>query len=318
MIAPTLGLEAEYWVEDARTGELRPEGPGLAAALTPAEATTEMFACQLELRTPVCADLGELSAAWTDVAGRARAAAAERGLVLRQWGVHPGAADPHELSLSPGAYYAQVRQESGAALAGHATCGIHVHAGNGSTREASTHRIVHAARWTLPALAAWSAPHGSARAQVRRNLPRAGLPPPCADRESYETIRAALGTGHSVWWDARPNTSHSTAELRNLDPGPLLGPLLGCAAVWQAIAHDPGAVEDADPLRCKRAGPVASEAVLAQRHWEAAVHGLNAPGVRRLARRVLEAVEHTVSWLGTAPWTRPLERQLQYHEEHAG
>ena len=311
MKGPTLGLEAEYWVEDVHTGKLSSEGPQLAADLDPAGATPEMFACQLELRTPVCEDLAQLGTAWAAVIERAGEAAARRGLVLRSWGVHPEATDAHRLILSPGLYYAQVRAQSGPALSGHATCGVHVHAGGTRGNGPDPYYVVGSTRWILPALAAFSAPQGSPRAQVRRRLPRAGLPPACTAAREYRAIRIALGTRRSIWWDARPNTNHATAELRCLDPDGPWDRLLGCAAVWQAAAFDPDAIAQADPLRHE---PVTAEAVLAEHHWEATMHGLDAQNVRHLARRMLEAVRPVLVRLGTSDRTQALEEELKRHE----
>jgi carboxylate-amine ligase len=136
-------------------------------------------------------------------------------------------------------------------------CGVHVHVGMPSFGHclATLESIL---PW-LPAVLALSlnspylrptAPGVlSGRAGRLLELPRAGLPPPLPDRESWERVVAPIGDYTRIWWDLRPHPRLGTLEIRIADQQTAVHRSAALAALLQALcvaAEPPATPSDRD------------------------------------------------------------------------
>jgi glutamate---cysteine ligase / carboxylate-amine ligase len=259
---------------------------------------SEIFADQIELKTGVCDDVGEV----LDQLREGRSAIREAGFELLGSGLHP-ADDLGEARLVSKPRYEVVRKDLGGLLRT-PPCGLHVHVGMPDPDAAV--RLANSFRLYLPVLQALSANspywegvdsgHASARTSVVRSYPRFQLPRQLRDYEDFcrvaDQLIAAAGVEDYtyIWWDVRPHPRLGTVEVRALDVQTDVATSSAIAALIQAIA----ARELDRPTR-----PGLYREALEESYFQAASHGLEAkilfdretPGpAREVARQVLESV----------------------------
>ena len=207
--------------------------------------TGEIFADQLELNTPVCANADEVARSL----GELRSSAVDAGARLMAVGVHP-TAPLGEVSVSRSTRYETIAEEYGGLLRT-PTSALQVHVG---MPDADTMMSAYRGlRSRLPLLRALSACspfwHGvdsglaSARACILRSYPRTtGAPRLCSWDEYVRrtaAIMAAAGVpDHTyVWWDLRPRPELGTVEVRVMDAQPSLERVAGLTALVQGLAR---------------------------------------------------------------------------------
>jgi carboxylate-amine ligase len=244
----TVGVEEEYQLVDARTGELKSRARYVIAGDWAEELKPEMQEHTLEVETGVC----EGTACVRDDLARLRftaaVAAESQGLRIVAAGTHPlSPADGHLFNEAP--VYQELRQEYRRLAESQAIFGMHVHVGipAGVDRARVSNRV----RLHLPLLLALSAAspffggvdtgHASYRSVLWRRWPRTGAPPRFADDAEYAAlVRWLMESGRidapgRLYWDLRPHHVYPTIEARIADCTPRLEDAVTITALLRAI-----------------------------------------------------------------------------------
>ena len=322
----TLGVEEEVFLVEpgsrrlanvaARTlGEL--DLPGELAA-------HEAFACELELRTAVCANASEVRA---ELAGRRAAAATAAGRAgadLMAVGLHPTAAFG-EVELVDEDRYRRLDALVGGLIRRTPECALHVHVGMPDPESAV--RVLNALREVLPLLQGLAAgsPYwfgsdsglASARFSMVRGYPRRGVPRAFRDWAEYEEVAAAVGAAGDfddytfIWWDLRAHPRLGTVEVREMDVQPSLDDACALTALVQALAAR--ALAEPPP-----AAPAYTEAI-AESSFRASRDGIDAEifnagrmtPLADVARATVEAVRGYSREVGSEDALEGVERILR-------
>lgn len=172
-----------------------------------------------------------------------------------------------------------------------AVFGLHVHVAVDSAETAIG--CVNALRLVVPELLAVSTNSpfydgrrsglASTRAQVLRNVPHAGLPPPLASFSDFERVVARgvasgmLADYTKLWWDVRPHPRLGTVEVRICDAQTRLESVAGLAALVQSLVATLAAAVERAPAgaRPDAFGPELTE-IVEENRWRAARDGLAA------------------------------------------
>jgi carboxylate-amine ligase len=280
--------------------------------------SAEIFTEQIELKTGVCRDPGEVLEQLREVR---RAVGA--GFVLLGCGLHPTAAADKAVLIAKPRY--EVVQKDLGSLLRTPPCGLHVHVGMPDPEAAI--KVANAFRLYLPALQALSANspfqagvdsgHASARTQIVRSYPRFQVPRGFRDYAHFlevaDQLVAAAGVDDYtyIWWDVRPHPKLGTVEVRAVDVPTEPHTSAAFAALVQAIA--------AKELDRPTDSPLHREA-LEESYFQAASHGLEAeilfdsehPGpARGVASRMLGTILPYARELGTEEALEEVERILR-------
>jgi carboxylate-amine ligase len=296
----TVGVEEEYLVVDAVTGELCPRGGGLLEAarsdLGP-KVQAEMSLAQIEVGSAVCTSLDEVAEELTGLRSVLGGAAAGHGVAIAATGTHPDASWA-EQAITPQPRYLELEREYQQLAREQLVCGCHVHVGVDDPDDAV--RAMDRVRPWVPTLLALSANspfwqgadtgYASYRTQVFDRWPTAGPAPLCGDRAGYEQVVAELtdvgmiADASYLYWHVRPSHRYSTLELRVADvsldvDGPVMLAGLFRSLVHAALTDGPG-VDD----------PPGDE-VLRAATWRASRSGLDGPLIDPIAREEVPAPE---------------------------
>ena len=243
----TLGIEEEYLLVDARTGELA-ELPDALMARCKAElhgqVSPEFLRCQIEIGTPVCADIAQARDHLVRLRGAIARIAAGFGLAPISASCHPFADWRDQHHTDTDRYHAQARDMASVARR-MLICGMHVHVG--LPDPAMRIDIMNQLGYFLPHLLAVSASSpfwlgedtglDSYRSIVFGNMPRTGLPPRFDNWADYErsvkglTDLGIIEDSSKIWWDMRPSHRFPTLETRICDASPRLSQTLTLAAL---------------------------------------------------------------------------------------
>jgi carboxylate-amine ligase len=280
----TVGIEEELFCLDSET--LAP-APFPREALDGARLKEELFASVVELNTGIHRTAAEAIAELERLRERAKAAAAEDGLVLAGTGTWPTAA-PEEQPFAANPAYRPFVEYAGPSAKRQYCSGLHVHIGMESP-EACMAALEAALPW-LPLVLALSAnsPYvagrdtglHSARAEILALLPRSGAPPVFDSYEDWEAFverLVALGLADEitrVWWDVRPHPRFGTLEIRIADQPTRLEVTSALATLLQAMVS-----------RLEASGP-ADRGLYAQNRWAALRFGSEAELVHRDGSRL--------------------------------
>jgi glutamate---cysteine ligase / carboxylate-amine ligase len=223
----TVGIEEELFCLDAVT--LAP-APFPREALDGARLKEELFASVVELNTGVHPNAAQAVEELRTLRVRAKAAAADAGLVVAAAGSWPTAV-PEEQPVGENAAYRKFVDYAGPSARRQYVSGLHVHVGMASP-EACMSAMEAVLPW-LPLVLALSAnsPYvageetglRSARAEILALLPRSGAPPIFGSYEEWEAFverLVKLGLADEitrVWWDVRPHPRFGTLEIRIAD-----------------------------------------------------------------------------------------------------
>ncbi len=250
--SPTLGVEEEYLLVDPTTRDLVADPPPdfmaeckerLGERVTP-----EFLKCQIEVGTPVCADIGEARRHLTALRRCLIDAAERHGMSLIAASTHPFA-DWGAQKHTEAPRYDMLDADMGGAIRRMLICGMHVHAGI----EDPDLRIdlMNQTRYFLPHLLALStsSPFWSghdmkmkcARLGIFDSMPRTGVPDRYESWSEYErTVERLVKAGviedsSKIWWDMRPSARFPTLEMRITDVCTRLEDALCVAALYQSI-----------------------------------------------------------------------------------
>ena len=246
----TIGIEEEYLLVDAETGDLRPAPDALMAACKAEladQVSPEFLRCQIEIGTPVCANISDARAQLSRLRGSIARQAAEFGLAPVSVACHP-VADWRDQPHTDKDRYNRIWHEMGGVAQRMLICGMHVHVGI-PDRDMRID-LMNQFSWFLPQLLALSTSSpfwqgddtrlASYRTTVFGGYPRTGLPPRMGSWAEYDRSFAALtGTGviedaSKIWWDLRPSCNFPTLETRICDACPRLSETITLAALIQA------------------------------------------------------------------------------------
>ena len=243
----SLGIEEELLLVDPASHALADVAERVLGGLELPEALAahEAFACEVELRSPVCRDAGEAAAA----VAITRAAARSAGAHLMAAGLHPDG-EWGAVRLTAKERYQALDQTMRSLIRRTPECALHVHVG--APDPAAAIHVLNGLREHLPLLQALAAnsPYwfgadsglASARFSIVRSYPRRGVPRFFSGWEEYaETVRATGAAGDFddytwIWWDARAHPRLGTVEVREMDVQPSLEDAAALAALVHALA----------------------------------------------------------------------------------
>jgi len=230
----SLGVEEEFFIVDS---ESRPTA-GIESLVRESEVPEplvdrldyEHFACIVETKTPVHADLDGTRESVVEIRDALREHAAAHGYGIAGAGIHP-AARWRELAFAAEPRYEAMRERLGYPQKRNLTAGVHVHVGVDDPEKAIW--ITNEVSWFLPVMLALSANSpffegidtglASARANVFGALPNTGLPPRFDSFSAFVRFVEAMVRTNSIddpgglWYDVRPNTECGTVEIRMPD-----------------------------------------------------------------------------------------------------
>jgi carboxylate-amine ligase len=250
----TVGVEEEYQLLDARTGELRSRARYVIAGDWADALKAEMQEHTVEVETGVC----EATTCIRDDLARLRftaAVAAEaQGLRIAAAGTHARSpAAGH--AFNPAPVYQELREEYRRLAESQAIFGMHVHVG--VPRGTDRARVANTVRLHIALLLALTASspffegddtgHASYRSILWRRWPRTGAPPRFRDDAEYAAlVRWLVQSGRidgpgRLYWDLRPHHVYPTVEIRIADCTPRLDDAVAVAALARCIVA--GAVE---------------------------------------------------------------------------
>lgn len=302
-VGRTVGVEEEYHLVDARTGELA-DAPGVAdtaVELLGDCAQREISTSQLEVVTPICHELAQVRVELVRLRQGAAQAAAAHGCAVLAAGTHP-LAGWREQGLSEGDRYAHLVQRWGLLARQQLITGQHVHV---AVPPDLVIPVLDRLRPDLPLLLAMTASspfwHGedtgyaSYRTIWFARWPVTGTLPLLGTREAYDGLVAGLVSAgvaddaSHLYWDARPSVRFPTIEVRVGDTSPLLDEAVLHTALVRALVRT-AAVETGElptPL---------AEVVRAAR-WRAARHGLTGTLLDLRTQRLVPAEQAVRSLL---------------------
>lgn len=230
----TLGVEEEFLVVDATSGELVPRATDILEASGgrgDLRLMGELNLCQLETDTTVCHDLDQAQEELCDLRRRASARAAEVGAALLPTGTHPFSVWQDQAIDENVTRYAEMVDRYRLIAREHVICGCHVHVGLPS--RALEIPVMNRIRPWLPVLLALSVNspfwqgqdtgYESYRSEVWQRWPTAGFPPSFHDRDEYEDVLEDLRRADVIrdpkdlYWYLRPSFAHPTLEFRVCD-----------------------------------------------------------------------------------------------------
>jgi carboxylate-amine ligase len=324
----TVGVEEEYQLLDGASFDLAQNVETVLAAVEGHELehqlNTELMQSVLEIATPVCRNIGEVTRELTKIRGYVCEVAREHGMRVASAGTHPFSLFERQRITAKDRYRQLVDQLQYIARR-ELVFGMHVHVAVDDAEKAV--KVVNGLLPQLAALLGLSAsspfwrgePTGlaSSRQMVFSAMPRSGLPPRFRDYADYADVIGQLErTGciadyTTIWWDVRLHPRLGTIEIRVCDAVTRLEDALAIAAYCQALVKQLSERYDAGEEI-----PSYHRILTAENKWLAARYGLEAPvmdlatgrrnriPVSQLVRRTLREVEPHARELGS-------ERELE-------
>lgn len=325
---PTVGVELELHLVDARTGNLVSASTDLLAELgrrhpggEHPKAKHELFQSTIEIITGICDTPAEARLDLQETLDELIEACRPRGIKLISSGTHPfGIARDQDVTPNP--RYLELVEAMQWPARRLLICGMHVHVGVPDGSQAIA--VVNELQRHLPLLLALSASSpffegedsglASARSKVFEGLPTAGLPPQLSDWVDFECFMSTLLDSscitsiREVWWDIRPHPDFGTVELRMCDATPTLREAAALAGLAQTlVAWSLARIESGDLPTPPR------EWTVRENRWLASRHGLDAElivegadgippcrrSIRELLGELLEELKPTADLLDT-------------------
>jgi carboxylate-amine ligase len=319
----TLGVEEEYLLLDAAGGLPVPSAAkvqraaGLeAAGRDDCAVDRELLQAQVEVATPVCRDLDEVTAHLIRLRALVGRAAGRVGCLAAATGAAPLGTDV-DVPVTPRPRYQAMRVEAGQLVDEQLICGMHVHV-SVPDRDAGAGALARLRPW-LPVLIAlganspfWNARDtgfASWRTVVFGRWPASGAPPFTADGDAYEQrARELLATGvipdrRQLYWHARLSDTYPTLEVRAPDVQIDAGTAVTLAGLVRGLV-----ATALDEVAEGRPAPDPPAGVLTAAGWHAARHGLadtlvdpragKAVGAAQAAQALLDHVTPALRRLG--------------------
>jgi carboxylate-amine ligase len=298
----TLGIEEEFQLVDAETGELRPHVDAVLPEAREAlgdEVQPELQRSQIETGTPVCSELDEVRRELVRLRREVATAAETKGCRLAAIGTHP-TSRWEDQEITGKDRYERMAAAYRRLAWDQLICGCHVHVGIGD-RELAIAAMNRVRPWLAPLLAVsanspfWESVdtgYASYRTEIWARWPTAGPPGEFTSRADYDALVDALlasgtipDTG-MVYFDVRPSQRYETLEVRvadvclTVDDAVLLGGL--ARALVRTSAE---AAQDERPF------PRWRPELVRGAHWRAARFGLGTELVSPLTGRPSPAGE---------------------------
>lgn len=250
--ALTLGVEEEYLLVDPKTRNLVAEpSPDFMAdckAKLGERVTPEFLKCQVEIGTPVCADISEARHHLTALRSVIINTAEKHGMQVMAASTHPFAQWGRQ-KHTPAPRYDLLDKDMGGAIRRMLICGMHVHAG--IEDEDLRIDMMNQMRYFLPHLLALSTSspfwggHDMAmrcsRLGIFDSMPRTGMPERYESWSEYERVierlikAGVMEDATKLWWDMRPSARFPTLEMRITDVCTRLEDALCIAALYQSL-----------------------------------------------------------------------------------
>lgn len=229
----TVGVEEEYLLVDAATGDLRPRAPAVLPGASEAlgdQVQPELSMSQIEVGTAVCHTLDEVRAELVRLRAEVIDAAAQAGSLVVASGSHPFG-DWRTQATTPKGRYLELNHTFRLLAWELLICGCHVHVCVEDPEDAI--RVIDRCRPWLPTLLAltgnspfWQATDSgycSYRTQIFDRIPVAGAPPALGSRSEYDrlveelTATGSMADATRLYWDVRPSARFPTVEFRISD-----------------------------------------------------------------------------------------------------
>ncbi|MDR3638712.1 MAG: YbdK family carboxylate-amine ligase [Isosphaeraceae bacterium] len=284
---PTLGIEIELQLVDARTMGLRSAIGELLAGLPAASRESvkpEFMQCYVEINSEVCRTVTHAEEDLTPKLLAVQAAADGLGLRLFWSGTHPFSRWQDQ-RITPNARYIRLADQLRETVVRPVTFGLHVHVGVRSGDHAI--QVGNLLQPHLPLLLALSANspfwegrstgHQAHRIEILEGFPTGGLPPVLGGWDDYlSLVRQMMSAGFidspkELWWDVRPSPASGTIEVRVCDMPLDLPAVLGLTALIQCLVHELSA-----QFESGKQGPSFHPLMIRQNRWRACRDGLGA------------------------------------------
>ncbi|WP_353952027.1 glutamate--cysteine ligase [Knoellia sp. S7-12] len=277
MTGRTFGVEEEFILADALTGEPVARGPMLVARADDPALATEFKQEQVEIASRVCSTMDELEADLALLRRRVADLAGSLGAVVIASGTWPGV---HAPTPTVSERFARIGHEFGQLADHQLTCGTHVHVAIDSPEEGVV--VLDRIRAWLPVLTALAANspywqgrdtgYASFRSVVLSQLPTAGPTQAWGDVDTYRRAsQQVIDAGGAfdkgmLYYDARLSATFPTVEIRVTDVCPEPGIAVAVAALCRALV---------ETAIARATAPVdVSTLALRAAAWRAARHGL--------------------------------------------
>ncbi len=284
----SLGIEEEYFLADARTGEVVTEAPegffAEARAVSGGRIGHELLQSQIEAATPPCMDVQEARAELQAMRSLLARIASEHGMAILASGTHPTAPWRSSVQTERKRYDAVMDDLQMIGLR-NMLCGLHVHVQLPDPRS----RVDVMARMIpfLPLFLALSTSspfwqssltglHGY-RLAAYDELPRTGLPELFRSNTEFDAYVAALvhagaiPDGSYLWWAIRPSVKYPTLELRAPDSCTCLDDAIAIAALYRVLVRHLYFAP-----ACNAHVNVVSRAIALENKWRAQRYGVHA------------------------------------------
>ncbi|WDI31317.1 carboxylate-amine ligase [Hyphococcus flavus] len=250
--ALTLGLEEEYLLVDPETRDLvsepSPEFMSECKERLGERVTPEFLKCQVEIGTPVCANISDARHHLNALRSVIINTADKFGMKLMAASTHPFAQWGRQ-KHTEAPRYDLLDADLGGVIRRMLICGMHVHAGIEDQEDRID--LMNQARYFLPHLLALSTSspfwggHDMAmrcsRLGIFDSMPRTGIPDRYESWSEYERMierlihAGVMEDGSKLWWDMRPSARFPTVEMRITDVCTRMEDALCIAALYQSI-----------------------------------------------------------------------------------
>jgi glutamate---cysteine ligase / carboxylate-amine ligase len=288
---PTLGVEWELQLIDARSRALRQDAREVLAALPELAMGSgipklryELMQSTVELATGICSTVAEAKEDLAGTIAQLQRVTSARDMMLTCAGTHPFS-NWRDAKMAPVQRYAELVEQMQWLVRRIQLFSVQVHVGLADGSRAIP--IINALSRYLPHFLALTAssPYwngedtglASIRAVIFGELPTAGPPHRLSDWKEFEDYMDTLlraGTIRSikeVWWDIRPHPDFGTIEIRICDGVPTLREIGMVAALSQCLVQQLS-------LQIDRGYRLPSPAtwVVRDNKWRATRYGLDA------------------------------------------
>ncbi len=328
----TIGIEEEYQIIDPQSRRLTSYVQQLmnqGRVVLGDQIKQEFMQSQIEVGSHICRNIKEARQELIRLRRSVTEVAQQNGAVIAAASTHPFSRWS-EQAISEGDRYKDLEndmQEVGRRLL---IFGMHVHLGFGTSHDTLELLIdiENQLRYFLPHLLALSTSspfwHGrdtglkSYRSIVFQSLPRTGIPPTFDTFDEYRHMVqvlakvGSLGKGKDpnkadytkIWWDARPQPSLGTLEIRVTDMCTTVDEAICLAALIQSLAAKLIKLRNQN-----QSWRIYRSKLIEENKWRAVRYGIDGKLVdfgiaeevpmRFLAREMLEIVDDVVDELGT-------------------
>lgn len=308
----TIGVEEEYQLVSAETGELTSRARHVLAADWVGELEAEVLETMLEVGTHVCGNVEELRSELRRLRLQVASTAATEDLRMVAAGIHPFS-DWEPQLITRGKRYDLIRERYGRVVRTEQVFGMHIHIAIPPRLDRV--RLLHTARWFTPHLLALSCSSpifeggdtgfASYRNILWRRLPLTTPFPAIESEEAYARFTEMLvRTGAAldeatIYWGIRPHPSYPTIEYRVADVCPRIEDAVAIAALARSLTV--AIAEERIRAPATGLGDGADVAVIGANEWTVARYGLDAtvinPGVDTGAEAIRDAIRRLVTAL---------------------